>query len=463
MTAPRPRTGRGAEIGLLIFAVLIVTAAEAIIEATRNDHLGGNVILYGGVTAVLAIGIHLVVRYTARYADPVLVPCVVLLNGLGLVMIHRLDVGLKQSAAEGGPQRYNGDSAPTQIMWTGLALIAFVAILVVVRDHRQLARYAYTLGLAGLVFLALPSLLPASISDVNGARITIRLPGFAIQPSEFSKIALAIFASAYLVAKRDVLSLAGRKFAGLELPRGRDFAPLVVAWLFCIGVLVRGHDLGTSLMFFGLFVVLLYVATERVSWLIIGLLLFSAGAVLAYEIFANLRGRVDLWLHPFAGDANSQLAESLYSLGTGGMFGTGLGGGRPDLVPVVKADFIVSAFGEEIGLFGVIALLAIYGLVIFRGLSSALLVRDSFSKLLATGLAFSLGLQLFVVVAGATRLLPETGLTMPYLSYGGSSLVANYVLLALLVRVSDVARRPSGAASRANPPRPADDRAAVPA
>ncbi|MCW2526903.1 MAG: rodA, partial [Pseudonocardiales bacterium] len=337
---------------------------------------------------------------------------------------------------------YNGDLAPSQMVWTALGLALFVGILLVLRDHRQLARYSYTLGLAGIVFLALPSVLPASISVKNGARIWIQLFGFSIQPGELSKIALTIFASAYLVSKRDLLSLAGRKVLGLELPRGRDFAPLVVAWLFCIGVLVRGSDLGTSLMFFGLFVVLLYVTTERVSWLIIGLLLFAGGAVASYFLFSSPRERVQLWLHPFH-DPTSQLAQSLFGLGTGGLFGTGLGGGRPDIVPVVQSDFIVSAFGEELGLFGLVAILAIYGLIIFRGLSAALLVRDSFSKLLATGLAFSLGLQLFVVVAGATRLLPETGLTMPFLSYGGSSLVTNYVLLALLVRVSDLARRPS--------------------
>ena len=441
--APRVRTGRVAEIGLLVFAVLIVAAAESIVEATRNGHLSSHIISYAAITAGLAIGTHLAVRFTARYADPILVPCVVLINGLGLVMIHRLDLGLKQSADEGGPHYY-GPSAPTQVVWTTIGLILFIAILVLIRDQRHLARYAYTLGLAGLVFLALPSVLPSSISEVNGARIWIRVAGFSIQPGELSKIALIIFASAYLVDKRDVLSLAGRRVAGLELPRGRDLGPLVLAWLFCIGVLVRGHDLGTSLMFFGLFIVLLYVATERVSWLIIGVLLFAGGAVLAYDLFPNLRERVTAWVDPFHTDAGYQVAQSLFGLGTGGLFGTGLGGGRPDIVPVVKSDFIISAFGEELGLFGLVALLAIYGLIIFRGLSAALLVRDSFSKLLASGLAFSLGLQVFVVVAGATRLLPETGLTMPFLSYGGSSLVSNYVLLALLVRVSDQARRPAG-------------------
>jgi cell division protein FtsW (lipid II flippase) len=456
--AVKLRTGRGAEAGMLVFAVIVVAAAEAVVEATRTAKIGTDVALYAGVAAAVGLVTHLTVRFRARYADPIMVPCVVLINGLGLVMIHRLDLGLKQSADEGGPHYY-GPSAPTQMVWTALGVALFVGLLLILRDHRSLARYAYTIGLAGLVFLAVPSVLPARYSEVNGAKIWIRAFGFSLQPGELAKIALCIFASAYLVGKRDVLSLAGRKVLGLELPRGRDLGPVLVAWLICIGVLVLGHDLGTSLMFFGLFVVLLYVATERVSWLIIGLLLFAGGTVAAYHLFANLRTRVDVWLHPFNYvDTGYQIRQSLFGLGTGGIFGTGLGGGRPETVPVVKSDFIISAFGEEIGLFGLVALLVVYGLLIFRGLSAALLVRDAFSKLLATGLSFSLGLQLFVVVAGATKLLPETGLTTPFLSYGGSSLVANYVLLALLIRVSDAARRPN-----AGKPEPLPNPAPVPA
>ncbi len=333
------------------------------------------------------------------------------------------------------------------MVWTALGLALFVVILLVVRDIRALARYPFLIGMLGLVFLAIPDVLPARFSEVGGARIWIRLAGFSIQPGEFAKIALAVFASAYLVSKRDVLSLTGRKVLGLELPRGRDLGPVLVAWLICIGVLVLGKDLGTSLMFFGLFIVLLYVATERVSWIVLGMALFAGAAVAAYYLPFNLRTRVDVWLHPFAyPNAGFQVRQSLFGLGTGGVFGTGLGGGRPESVPVVKSDFIISAFGEELGLFGLAALLVVYGLLIFRGLSAALGVRDSFSKLLATGLSFSLGLQLFVVVAGVTRLLPETGLTTPFLSYGGSSLVANYMLLALLLRISDAGRRPSRSA-----------------
>lgn len=440
------RTGRAAELGLLLVAVLVVIAAEAVTDATLSGELDHHALSYGGVLGLVALIAHLVIRRVAPFADPVLLPAVVLLNGLGLVMIHRLDLGLEQAAAEQG-FTFDGASAGTQVLWTGIGLAVFVAVLVAVRDHRYIARYAYTLALVGLVLLVLPSLLPARISEINGARLWIRVAGFSIQPGEFAKVCLIAFAAAFLVAKRDVLSLAGRRVMGIELPRGRDFGPLLVAWLLCIGVLVRSRDLGTSLMFFGLFLVLLYVATERVSWIVVGTLLFAAGAYSAYHLFEHFRVRVTVWLHPFdyTGTIGYQVTQSLFGLGTGGLFGTGLGGGRPETVPVAKSDFIVSAFGEELGLFGLVALLMLYGIFVARGFAAALLVRDSFGKLLAAGLSFSIGLQVFVVVAGVSRLLPETGLTTPFLSYGGSSLVANYAVLALLLRISDAARRPAEA------------------
>jgi cell division protein FtsW (lipid II flippase) len=440
------RTGRGAELGLLIAAVLVVVAAEAVTDATLNGALDDHALSYGGVLGLVALIAHLVVRRVAPFADPVLLPTVVLLNGLGLVMIHRIDLGLQQQATEEG-YTFDGASAGTQVLWTLIGLMLFVVVLVAIRDHRYIARYAYTLALVGLVLLILPSLLPARISEVNGARLWIRFAGFSIQPGEFAKVFLIAFAAAFLVAKRDVLSLAGRRFIGIELPRGRDFGPLLVAWLVCIGVLVRSRDLGTSLMFFGLFLVLLYVATERVSWIVVGVLLFIGGTYLAYQFFEHFRTRVTVWLHPFdyTSTIGYQVTQSLFGLGTGGLFGTGLGGGRPETVPVAKSDFIISAFGEELGLFGLVAILMLYGLFVARGFAAALLVRDSFGKLLAAGLAFSIGFQLFIVVAGVSRLLPETGLTTPFLSYGGSSLVANYGVLALLLRISDAARRPAQA------------------
>jgi cell division protein FtsW (lipid II flippase) len=466
--ALRIPTRRNAELMMLIFAVLVVVAAEAAVEAAGDGRFSSRLITYAAVPIVIGVITHLVIRKVAPYADPLLLPIAVLLNGLGLVMIHRLDQGLKKQADAGGFSF--SAAAPTQVLWTAIGVVLFVALVVLIRDHRSMQRYAYTLALVGLIFLLLPALLPARFSEVNGARIWIRLAGFSIQPGEFAKILLTIFGAAYLVAKRDVLALAGRRFGfsvgrrfiGLDLPRGRDFGPLVGAWLLCIAVLVRGHDLGTSLLFFGLFIVLIYVTTERVSWVVIGVLLFAGGAYLSYKLFGTVQTRVDVWLHLFAGrhaDDGYQMRQSLFGLGTGGIFGAGLGSGHPELVPLPATDFIISSFGEEIGLFGVVALLVLYALFVGRGLAAALAVRDTFGKLLATGLSFLIALQLFVVIAGVTRLLPETGLTTPFLSYGGSSLVGSWVQLALLLRVSDAARRPA----TVPPPRPQPEQVPVPA
>ena len=473
VNALRVPTRRNAELLMLIFAVFIVVAAEAAVEAARDGHFSNRLITYAAVPVVVGVITHLVIRRVAPYADPLLLPIAVLLNGLGLVMIHRLDPALEQRASDNGDTYSN--AAPPQVLWTAIGVMLFVALIVIVRDHRSLQRYAYTLALIGVVFLMLPAVLPARFSEVNGARIWIRVAGFSIQPGEFAKILLTVFGAAYLVAKRDVLALAGRRigfsagtrFVGFDLPRGRDFGPLLLAWLLCIAVLVRGRDLGTSLLFFGLFVVLLYVATERVSWVIIGIVLFAGGAYLCYRLFGTVQTRVGVWLHLFqtanpAPDPSFclspayvhcsdglQLRQSLFGFGTGGIFGTGLGNGHPELVPLPANDFIITSFGEETGLFGVIAILMLYMLFVARGLAAGLAARDAFGKLLATGLSFLVGLQVFVVVAGVSRLLPATGLTSPFLSFGGSSLVGSWILLALLLRVSDAARRPATTPPRA--------------
>jgi cell division protein FtsW (lipid II flippase) len=453
-------TRRNTELVLLIFAVLIVVAAEAAVEAARYGHFSDKLVTYASVPLVAGVITHLVIRKVAPYADPLLLPVVVLLNGLGLVMIHRLDLGAKLYSEQGGPP-YAGAYAPKQVLWIALGVVLFLAILIVVRDHRSLQRYAYTLALIGVFLLMLPAVLPASLSEINGARIWIKLPGFTLQPGEIAKILLTIFAAAYLNQKRAVLALAGRRFLGIDFPRGRDFGPLLVVWLLSIGVLVRGHDLGTSLLFFGLFVVLLYVATERISWVIVGVLLFAAGAYVAYQIFGTVQTRVELWLHTFQyspyGPAE-QLQQSLFGLGTGGIFGAGLGSGHPEFVPLANTDYIIASFGEELGLFGLVGILALYAILVSRGFAAGLAVRDAFGKLLACGLAFLIALQLFVVVAGVTRLLPETGLTAPFLSYGGSSLLGSWAILALLLRISDAARRPPTV-----PPRKLAEADAVPA
>jgi cell division protein FtsW (lipid II flippase) len=438
-----PRTGRGLELVMLLFAVGVVTAADAVVDLNTRNHVGMDVVTYGAGFALLWLAAHLVVRLLAPYADPLLLPCVALLNGLGLVLIRRLDVAALQRAQQNSDPPPQSD-APVQIVWTGLGLALFIATLLIIRNHKTLARYAYTLAFAGLLFLALPALLPSRYSEVNGAKIWLKAPGFSIQPGEFAKLALLVFFAAYLVDKRDVLSLASRRFVGIDLPRGRDLGPVIVAWAASVLVLVGERDLGSSLLFFGIFIVMLYVATERTSWLLIGLLLFVAGAYVAYHSFGHVQTRVEFWLYPFEHRADAtQILQSQFGLATGGLFGTGLGHGHPELVPFAKTDFIISAVGEELGMFGLVAMLMVYAILVERGFRTALVVRDSFGKLLAAGLAFSLAWQVFVVVGGVTKLIPLTGLTTPFLSYGGSSLVANFALVALLLRVSDGARRPA--------------------
>jgi cell division protein FtsW (lipid II flippase) len=442
VTAHVPKR-RGTELALLGFAVVITVVAQLIVDLTITGAPRPELAAFGLWFAGLWAAAHLVVRRFAPYADPLLLPAVALLSGLGLAVIHRLDL-----AAEQIESTVTREDAPVQLLWATVGIALFVAVLVVVRDHRVLARYAYTLALVGLVLLALPAALPSSLSEVNGAKIWIRLAGFSIQPGEFAKIGLIIFFAAYLVNKRDVLALASRRVMGLELPRGRDLGPVLVAWILSILVLVFERDLGSSLLLFGIFVVMLYVATERASWLLIGLGLFAAGAFVAYQIFGHVQTRVDVWLDPFAyrDSGGYQMVQSLFGLGTGGLFGAGLGGGRPDQVPVAKSDFIAAAVGEELGLFGLVAVIVLYLILVERGLRTSLIVRDAFGKLLAAGLAFAVAWQVFVVLGGVTGLLPLTGLTTPFLAYGGSSLVANFGLVALLVRISDAARRPAAPA-----------------
>jgi cell division protein FtsW (lipid II flippase) len=445
-------TRRGIEAALLGFAVLITVVAQSIVDLTVTGSLRPEMAGFSAWITALWVVAHLVVRKWASYADPLLLPSVALLVGLGLTVIHRLDL-----AAEQVDSTVTREDAPVQLIWATLGVALFVAVLVFVRDHRTLSRYAYTLALVGMALLALPALLPSAISEVNGAKIWIRIAGFSIQPGEFAKICLVVFFAAYLVDKRDVLALASRKVAGLELPRGRDLGPVLLAWVLSILVLVFERDLGSSLLLFGIFVVMLYIATERSSWLLIGVGLFAAGAFLAYQLFGHVRARVDVWLDPFAyrDGAGYQLVQSLFGLGTGGLFGAGLGGGRPDQVPVAKSDFIASAVGEELGLFGLVAVIIVYLILVERGLRTSLIVRDAFGKLPAAGLAFAVAWQVFVVLGGVTGLLPLTGLTTPFLAYGGSSLVANFVLVALLVRISDAARRPA-TPQAAPPPRLGD-------
>lgn len=431
-----PRTRRGIELVLLVFAVGIVLTAYANVGIAVQGTMPPSLLSYGLGLIVLVGAVHALLRWKAPYADPVLLPIATVLNGLGLVMIHRLDLA---------EERTGGGMAARQLLWMAIGVVLCLALLWFVRDHRRLQRYTYTYMAAGLLLLLLP-LVPGLGKNINGSRIWIGLGPLSFQPGELAKILLALFFAGYLVQARDSLALVGRQFLGLSLPRARDLGPIIVAWLASLGVLVFERDLGSSLLFFGLFVALLYVATERRSWIAIGLILFCAGSYVAYLMFTHLQQRVLLWLDPFsrkALDVSDQLVRGLFGMANGGLLGNGLGRGRPDLTYYAESDFIIPSFGEELGLVGLFALLLLYLLLVERGLRTALGVRDGFGKLLATGLAFTVALQCFVVVGGVTRVIPLTGLTMPFLSAGGSSLVANWAILGLLLRISDQARRPA--------------------
>jgi cell division protein FtsW (lipid II flippase) len=441
----RARNPRTVELAMLVFSLVVSMGAYAAVGLAHDGALPEGMFGYGVGLAVLFGAAHVTLRRFAPDADPLLLPAVATLNGLGLAMIHRLDLAYADKADQlGNP--VPSAAAPAQLTWTAVGVALFIAVLLLVRDHRVLQRFTYTAMLIGLGLLLLP-LLPVIGGTINGARIWIRLAGFSFQPGELAKIVLLVFFAGYLVAKRDVLALASRRVAGIDLPRARDLGPVIVAWAASLAVLVFERDLGTSLLFFGVFIALLYVATERLSWLLIGVLLFAFGSYMAYSLFGHVQERVDIWLHAFSpGNIDSdsyQLVQGLFGMGSGGLLGKGLGLGRPDIVPYAQTDFIVAAFGEELGLTGIMAILLLYAIVVERGMRTAIAVRDSFGKLLAAGLAFSVALQVFVVVGGVTRLIPLTGLTMPFLSYGGSSLVANWMLIALLARISDAARRPA--------------------
>ncbi|MFJ8686031.1 FtsW/RodA/SpoVE family cell cycle protein [Micromonospora wenchangensis] len=444
------RSRRNAELSLLVLAMVLVAAYGAIVEANLLDTVTRDFWMPAAALGLVFLGMHLVIRWLAPFADPALLPAVALLNGIGVGFLRRLDLG-KAAPADRETLAIFAGTGGRQLAWTLAAVILAAGLLVLMRDHRAVSRYAYTLGLAGIVLVMIPAVLPGRFSEINGAKLWIRVGGFSIQPGEFAKLALLVFFAYYLVRKREVLSLASRRILGIDFPRGRDLGPVLGVWMISLLVLVFEKDLGTSLLYFGMFVVTLYIATERVSWLLIGLVLFFGGAYLAYVLggtvggpFANFYVRAEIWLDPFAEpyDRGYQLVQGLLGLGSGGLFGSGPGAGEPLEIPEVQNDFIFAGIGEEIGLFGLTALLVVYLLIVERGLRAGLAVRDSFGKLVAGGLAFTLGLQVFVIVGGISKLIPLTGQTTPFLSAGGSSLMANWLLIAVLLRISDAARRP---------------------
>jgi len=423
---PRTRERR-----LLTLAVVIIMGAYTLLGWSRAAAVPIGTLIYGGTLAALAALAHVVIRKLAPNADPVLLPIAFLLNGLGLVLVRRIDL------SEGT------ELAVAQTTWTVVSLGAFAVTLLFIRSIRRLDRYAYTFGLVTLVLLLLP-VVPGIGAEINGARLWVRFGGMSIQPGEIAKITMVIFLAGYLERKRALLSVATHRIGPLLMPPPRHLAPVLTATGIALLIMVSLRDLGSSLLFFGVFIVLLYVATGRLAYPAVGFVAFGLGSIVAYNLFGHVRLRVAVWLDPWAdvsGDGY-QIAQSLFAMGTGGLTGTGLGLGRPDDIPYASTDAIFAVIGEELGLLGTTAVLALFLILVARGFRLALRARDEIGTLVATGLTAIIAVQVFVIVGGITRLVPLTGITLPFVSYGGSSLLSNYILLALLVRLSDESASP---------------------
>ncbi|MDR4042189.1 MAG: FtsW/RodA/SpoVE family cell cycle protein [Bifidobacterium sp.] len=425
------------QISLLLIAMAI--SALAFIQMFQRT-AGEFPMQYAGMLALVVVLFlvlwGLIVRFQP-YASQSILPCVLLLTATGVTMIARID----QSEGWAVAQR--------QLIWLCIAIVLSALLIIFLKDYRVLRRFSYVSMVVGLVLLLAP-MLPFVGQEVNGARIWIRIPGLGqFQPGEFAKLFLAFFFAAYLFGHRDQLAVGGKKMLGLQLPRIKDLGPIIVVWIASMGVLIMQHDLGTSLMFFAMFVAMLYTATGRKSWIIIGLIAFAAGAVLAAGMFSHVGQRVDAWLHPFSNEQYNktpggswQLVTGIFGLASGGMLGTGLGQGHPSLVTFANSDFIYASLGEELGLMGVLAILMLYLLIIASGFITAMKIKDGFGKLLASGLVFTMAFQVFTVVGGITLVIPLTGLTLPYMAAGGSSLIANYILATLLIIISNSANAP---------------------
>lgn len=422
---------RRTEMGLLILAALLLSVTLANLELSQGNALTTDVLwLIGGFIVVFSAA-HIALCIFAPHADQIILPVASALNGLGLVMIYRLDIAKGTSMAN------------RQIMWTLVAIVLLIAVLALVRDHRRLTRYSYLLGLIGLFLLALPLVWPSAINA--DARIWITIGPFSLQPGEFSKILLLLFFAQLLVNKRALFNIAGRRFLGLEFPRLRDLAPILAVWAVAMLIMAISNDFGPALLLFSTVLGMMFLATGRTSWLIIGLGLVTIGAFAVYQVSAKIQERVINFQDPVANydSTGYQLSQALFGMSWGGITGTGLGQGHPEIVPVAHSDFILAAIGEELGLIGLAAILVLFALLVSRGFRTAMTVRDSYGKLVAAGLALTIAIQIFVVTAGNTALMPMTGLTTPFMSAGGSSLMANYILLGLILRISNSARRPA--------------------
>jgi cell division protein FtsW (lipid II flippase) len=418
---------RNTELGLIVLGSLVIAGAYTLATLAKTSEIPTNIVPFLGVVVGLQIAAHIAIRRLAPAADGMLLPLAGLLNGIGYVFIVRLD------EARADPRGLAG----LQAGWTAISVAAFIGTLLVVPRIRKLEPYRYTFALVGIGLLMLP-LVPGVGREVFGARIWVNVGPIRFQPGEFAKVALAIFFASYLVEKRELLAV-NRRFGPISVPDPKHLGPVLVAWAASLIVMIAERDLGSSLLFFALFVVMLWMATERASYLVLGVLLFAGGAVFAASAFSHVQERIDIWVDPWtvAKDDGYQLVESSFAFSAGGVAGTGLNLGSPTRIPAVETDFIFAAIGEELGLLGATAVLVAVLLMVGAGLRIAVRAAAPFERLLAAGLTLLLGIQTFIIVAGVIRVLPLTGVTLPFMSYGGSSLLANYILLALLLRISD--------------------------
>ncbi|WP_051393661.1 FtsW/RodA/SpoVE family cell cycle protein [Glycomyces arizonensis] len=437
----------GRQLALILFGGLIVLALQIAADMGFNDNeTTATTFALPLVIVIVSLAAWGATTVFAPHADPLFVGIASLFTGIGIVFIRRLSYAFDENATEIDAGVFAGVGG-RQLLYYMAGVVAFVVFLAVVRNHRIMRGYAYILLFAGIALAALPGFLPASISEVDGSKNWIKLGPISVQPSEFAKLMLLLFFAVYLIRKRDVLQVAGPRFLGLQFPRLKDLGPIVIVWAASLGLLILEKDLGTSLLLFSIFLSMLYMATRRVSWIVIGLTLFIGGCIALYPFFSHLQVRVAIWLDPWpyydqSWPSSYQLIQGLVGMNEGGLLGNGPGMGRPDIVPAGISDYILATLGEEIGLMGLLAILVLYGVLVQRGFKTAVMSRDLFGKLLAAGLAFAVAFQLFVVCGGITRLIPLTGQTTPFLSAGGSSLVGSWLLLGLLVRVSDDARKP---------------------
>jgi cell division protein FtsW (lipid II flippase) len=420
---------------LLFFAAGLNAFELAQIQLSILEKMTVDLFTYWLPPLIFALILHLILRKKASESDPLILPIAFALNGLGIAMIYRLDLA---TLASGGSELF----AFRQVLWTCLAMAIAAAVILYIPSQLWLRRFVYTAMVVGIGLLLMP-LLPVIGKTINGATLWISLFGVTFQPGELAKVALIIFFAGYLVSRKDSLAVVGRKILGVRIPRGRELGPILLIWLASIGVLVLQKDLGTSILYFGLFLVMIYVATGRAFYAGIGVAMLVTGGLVASRVLDYVSRRFDAWLNPFDNEnydavgGSYQIVQGVFGMSSGGVFGSGLGGGVPQLVPLAESDFIIASLAEETGLIGFFAILALYFLLVARGLKIAFGHADEFAKLMAVGFAFVIALQVFVVIGGVTRILPLTGLTTPFLAAGGSSLLANWVIVAMLLRLSD--------------------------